>query len=150
MDSEFKELYQQVILDHNKNPKNFGHLSTCNHQSVGMNPLCGDHLKLELQISEDDVIDDIKFSGDGCAISRASASIMTSIVKGKAIEEAKEYFHQFHDMVMNNQEPNEDIDERIAVFSGVKEFPARVKCATLSWHTLIAAIDGNETISTES
>lgn len=149
MDSEFRELYQQVILDHNKNPKNFGHLSSCNHQSVGMNPLCGDHLKLELTISPEEVIDDIKFSGDGCAISRASASIMTSLVKGKNLEQVKEYFNQFHSMVMTDEELSEDIDERIAIFSGVKEFPARVKCATLSWHTLIAAIDGNESISTE-
>ncbi len=149
MDLEFRELYQQLILDHNKNPKNFGKLQVCNHQSVGMNPLCGDHLKIEVNISPNQYIEDIKFSGDGCAISRASASIMTSIVKGKSIPEVKIYFEQFHSLLTTDAIPEDDLDERIAIFSGVREFPARVKCATLCWHTLLAAVNGKENISTE-
>lgn len=144
MNNELDELYKQVILDHNKSPRNFGELEHHTHESEGHNPLCGDHIDLKL-IIEDDTIKDIKFSGAGCAISKASASIMTTILKGKNIEDAKKLFNDFHQVITSD--PNEEIDMidlgKLAVFCGVREFPARVKCASLAWHTMINALNSN-------
>lgn len=147
---ELRELYQQVILDHNRAPRNFKALDEANRTAQGDNPLCGDRLKLYVRL-EDDVIQDIGFQGSGCAISKASASLMTAAVKGKSKEEAERLFRRFHAMVTGS---NGDADTKalgkLAVFAGVREFPARVKCASLSWHTLHAALSGEaEKISTE-
>jgi len=149
---ELKELYQQVILDHNKNPRNFGELDHHNHFAEGHNPLCGDHIDLYAQV-DGDKISEVKFKGAGCAISKASASIMTTMLKGKTIEEAKKLFEQFHDAV--TAEPDSEPDRlnlgKLAVFCGIREFPARVKCASLAWHTMLSALNNHHdsSISTE-
>lgn len=139
---ELSELYQEVILDHNKNPRNFGELKNYNHYAVGHNPLCGDNI--EVFIDEvDGVIAEVRFNGAGCAISKASASIMTTILKGKTTEEARKLFNDFHKAVTSD--PNSSYEDlnlgKLSVFCGVREFPARVKCASLAWHTLINALD---------
>ena len=148
--SELSELYQQVILDHNKKPRNFHKLENANRSAEGYNPLCGDQLTVYLDL-EDDVVKDISFEGSGCAISKASASMMTQSVKGKNREEAEKLFQEFHRMVTGEfdeeSEPN-DLG-RLKVFAGVRDFPARVKCASLSWHTMHAALKGEGTVSTE-
>ncbi|NIW80955.1 MAG: SUF system NifU family Fe-S cluster assembly protein [Calditrichae bacterium] len=149
---EIKELYQQIILDHNKNPKNYGELENYNHTSEGYNPLCGDRLNVYLQI-EDDKIRDIHFVGSGCAISKASASVMTTVLKGKTIAEAREIFKKFQELITSNSGVQPDFDKygKLAVFAGVREFPTRVKCASLGWHTVLAAIeDKDEVVTTES
>jgi len=148
--SDLRELYQQLILDHSKKPRNFRKLEGANRTADGHNPLCGDEITLYLQV-EDDVIRGIGFQGSGCAISRASASMMTDSVKGKTRAEAQRLFERFHDLVTGENEGRDPADlGKLAVFSGVKEFPVRVKCATLSWHTLRAALEGKgETVSTE-
>ena len=148
---ELSELYQEVILDHNKNPRNFGKLDHYNHYAKGNNPLCGDNMELFLEI-ENGVIKDIKFNGSGCAISKASASVMTTLIKDKTIEEAKKLFEDFHNVVTSN--PNTSYNNlnlgKLSIFCGVSEFPARVKCASLSWHTLVNAINNvHETAITE-
>lgn len=148
---DLRELYQQLILDHNKNPRNFGEITNANHSSDGRNPLCGDHIQLYVNL-KGELIQDISFQGSGCAISKASASMMTSLVKGKTCEEASTLFKQFQEMVTGHSEmePNLVILGKLAVFAGVREFPARVKCATLSWHTLKAALNGNnQPVTTE-
>ena len=151
MNPEIRELYQQLILDHNKNPKNFGKLDEHNHHAEGFNPLCGDHIHLYLQ-TDGDVITNISFEGNGCAISKSSASMMTAFLKGKTVKEAQALFERFHDMVTGAgdlNDPYEDLD-KLAVLQGVREFPVRVKCASLSWHTLIAALKNEEqAVSTE-
>ena len=151
MNSELRELYQQVILDHNKNPKNFGKIENHNHSSEGFNPLCGDHIHLYLH-TDGDIITDISFEGGGCAISKSSASMMTAFVKGKTLAEAHHLFERFHEMVTgtgSDDDAYEDLD-KLAVLQGVKEFPVRVKCASLAWHTLVAALKNSpESISTE-
>ena len=145
--SELSELYQEVILDHNKNPRNFGELEKYNHYAAGHNPLCGD--SIELFIDEaNDIIIDVRFKGAGCAISKASASIMTTLLKGKTVAEAKKLFNDFHKAVTSD--PNTSYEElnlgKLSVFCGVREFPARVKCASLAWHTLMNALENaNET-----
>ncbi len=140
--NELSDLYQEVILDHNKNPHNFGKLEHYSHYAKGNNPLCGDNIELFLEI-ENYIIKDIKFNGSGCAISKASASVMTTLLKGKTIEEAKKLFEDFHNAVILN--PNTSSDDlnlgKLNVFCGVREFPARVKCASLAWHTLQNAIN---------
>ena len=149
--SELRELYQQVILDHNKSPRNFRKLEDANRSSEGFNPLCGDHIHLYLKL-EGDVIQDIGFQGSGCAISKASASLMSSALKGKTLEEAETLFHRFQTMVTESpdEEPDSDGLGKLAVFSGVREFPVRVKCATLSWHTMRAALERkDQPVSTE-
>ncbi|MDQ3813640.1 MAG: SUF system NifU family Fe-S cluster assembly protein [Armatimonadota bacterium] len=149
--SELSELYQEVILDHNKSPRNFGKLQSANVVKEGFNPLCGDHLHIYLRL-ENDVIQDIKFEGHGCAISKASASIMTTMLKGKTKAEAETLFEQFHDLVTADMDTLPDLDSlgRLAVFAGVREFPARVKCASLAWHTVHAALEGDaKVVSTE-
>lgn len=143
--NELQELYQQVILDHNKNPRNFRELSVCNHFAEGHNPLCGDHIDVYLDV-EEGIIKEVSFKGAGCAISKASASIMTTLLKGKAVEEAKRLFNSFHEVVTSD--PNSDPDVmnlgKLAVFCGVREFPARIKCASLAWHTMMSALEKAE------
>jgi len=143
--SELRELYQELILDHNKNPRNFKKLELHSHHANGHNPLCGDKLELFLDVV-DGIIKDISFVGSGCAISTSSASLMTQFLKGKSVEESRHFFENFHDLV-TGKELDEDALEglgKLAVFAGVQEFPARVKCASLSWHTLINALDSND------
>ncbi len=149
--SDLRELYQQLILDHSRKPRNYVKPEGANRTAEGHNPLCGDEVTVYLQL-EDDVIQKIGFQGSGCAISKASASIMTDSVKGKTKTEAETLFERFHDLVAGTGGEAGDPDElgKLAVFSGVREFPVRVKCATLAWHTLRAALEGKgETISTE-
>lgn len=144
---EVWELYQQVILDHNQHPHNFGELLEANHIAHGNNPLCGDEIAVFLHV-EDGMIKKAHFSGNGCAIAKASASIMTDEVTGKSIEEAKHLFEQFH-MMLTSEHPNEELG-KLEVFSGVRQFPIRVKCATLAWHTLNAALkDSKDVVTTE-
>lgn len=150
--SELRELYQQVILDHNRSPRNFGKLESANRVQEGFNPLCGDHLQIYLQLDEGGVIEAIQFEGEGCAISKASASLMTSALKGKTAEEAKALFESFHTLVTADLDEVVDRQQvgKLAVFAGVREFPMRIKCATLAWHTMSAALDGaEEPVSTE-
>lgn len=146
--SNMRELYQEVILDHNKRPRNFRRLEEANRTANGFNPLCGDKIALYLNV-EDGIIKDISFEGLGCAISTASASMMTQTLKGKSIEEARRLFHSFHDMVTcggGRPECPPDCPAlgKLEAFSGVCEFPVRVKCATLAWHTLNAALEGKD------
>ncbi len=151
MDVELKELYQQVILDHNKNPRNFKKIENANHFAEGYNPLCGDRLNIYVEL-EGGRIKDISFQGSGCAISKASASLMSSIVKGLPVEEAEKLFEKFHAVITGKITDEENIEElgKLAVFAGVKEFPSRVKCASLAWHTMIAAFKQEEkSVSTE-
>ena len=149
--ADLSELYQQVILDHNKKPRNFRVLEEANRKQEGYNPLCGDQLTVYLQM-DGDVIKDISFQGSGCAISKAAASMMTAAVKGKTKQEVEAIFDEFHRMVKGELNPQTDPNHlgRLAIFSGVCEFPARVKCASLSWHTVRAALEGiAEPVSTE-
>ncbi|MHB8338443.1 MAG: Fe-S cluster assembly sulfur transfer protein SufU [Ignavibacteriaceae bacterium] len=151
MDAELKELYQQVILDHNKNPRNFRKIENANHFAEGYNPLCGDRLNIYVEL-EGGTIKDISFQGSGCAISKASASLMSSIVKGLPVEEAERLFEKFQAVITGKITDEENIEEigKLAVFAGVKEFPSRVKCASLAWHTMIAAFKQEEkSVSTE-
>jgi len=148
--SELSELYQQVILDHNKKPRNFRKVETANHIAEGFNPLCGDHLTIYLNL-EDDMVKEVGFEGSGCAISKAAASMMTQAVKGKSKEEAENLFQEFHSMVTGelNEETDENSLGNLKIFAGVREFPVRVKCATLAWHTLHAALNKEAQVSTE-
>ena len=148
--SDLNDLYQQVILDHNKNPRNFREIETATRTADGNNPLCGDALRVYVEM-EDDRVKDVAFKGSGCAISKASASMMTQAVKGKSKEEAETLFDEFHRMVLGelNEEDEENHLGKLKIFAGVREFPARVKCASLSWHTLHAALEGEEVVSTE-
>jgi nitrogen fixation NifU-like protein len=146
--SELTDLYQEVILDHNKKPRNFRKLEDANRTAEGFNPLCGDQIQLYVKL-EDGRISDIGFQGSGCAISKASASLMTSALKGKTAAEAGDLFERFHHLVTSDAADPDDLG-KLAVFSGVREFPARVKCASLAWHTLRAALDGKgEKVTTE-
>lgn len=140
MADDLHDLYQQVILDHSRNPCNFGKLADANRVAAGHNPLCGDHITVYLQI-EKDVIRDIKFEGSGCAISKASASLMTQSLKGRTCAEALKIFKEFQQMVMTGEDGGDEIGKLVA-FSGVHKFPARVKCAILSWHALAATLEG--------
>lgn len=144
MEDELKELYQQVILDHNKSPRNFHKLDDATNDAEGYNPLCGDQINVYLKI-KDNKIEDISFVGHGCAISKASASLMTSTLKGKTIEEAEEIFNKFHNLI-TGQYSEDNLDElgKLAVFYGVREFPSRIKCASLPWHTFISALKQND------
>jgi nitrogen fixation NifU-like protein len=148
--SELNDLYQEVILDHNKNPRNFREIEAATNTADGNNPLCGDALRVYVSMEADKVAD-VAFKGSGCAISKASASMMTQIVKGKSKEEAETLFHEFQQMVTGelNTETDENSLGKLKIFAGVLEFPARVKCASLSWHTLHAALNNEEVISTE-
>ncbi len=149
--ADLRELYQEVILDHNRRPRNFRVMAAANRTAEGFNPLCGDRLTVYLQL-DGDVVRDVSFQGSGCAISKASASLMTDAVKGKTTEQARALFEAFHRMVTSSigSEPDVDAMGKLAVLAGVREFPARVKCASLAWHTLNAAIDAEaEPVSTE-
>ena len=148
--SELSELYQQVILDHNKKPRNFRKLETANHSAEGFNPLCGDQLTVYLNL-EDDTVKEVGFEGSGCAISKAAASMMTQAVKGKSLEQAAKLFNEFHSMVTGelDEENEENNLGNLKIFAGVRDFPVRVKCATLPWHTLHAALNNEQLASTE-
>ncbi len=148
--SELNDLYQEVILDHNKNPRNFREIETADRTADGNNPLCGDALRVYVEL-EDERVKDVAFKGSGCAISKASASMMTQIVKGKTRAETEVLFDEFHRMVLGelDEEREENHLGKLKIFAGVREFPARVKCASLSWHTLHAALTGEEEVSTE-
>jgi len=149
--SELRSLYQEIILDHNKNPRNFKALADANRTVEGFNPLCGDHYMFYLKI-DDAVIKDIAFQGSGCAISKASASVMTTLVKGKTKKEAEDLFETFHKLVMGELGSAISIEElgKLAAFAGVSEFPARVKCASLPWHSMRSALETKvETVTTE-
>ncbi|MFL6237087.1 MAG: Fe-S cluster assembly sulfur transfer protein SufU [Thermoanaerobaculia bacterium] len=139
--SDLRDLYQEVILDHNRRPRNFGPLPAANRRAEGSNPLCGDRVTVYLDV-EGDRIRDVAFEGAGCAISTASASLMTEALKGLSVEEARGLFHGFHELVTKGDE-GEDLG-KLAVFTGVREYPMRVKCATLAWHTLMAALDAKD------
>ena len=151
-----KELYQEIILDHGKNPRNLRRTENFNKDAKGHNPLCGDKVHIYLKLNENKKIEDISFEGQGCAISMASASIMTDLVKGKEEHEVKEIVSDFLDMIkekdeLNNNILHEDDKTKLMCLSGVKQYPMRVKCATLSWHTLTSAINNSQVeINTES
>jgi len=148
--SELSELYQQVILDHNKKPRNFHKLETANRSAEGYNPLCGDQLHIYLELA-DDQVKDISFEGTGCAIFKASASMMTQAVKGKTKQESEELFSEFHRLVTGelDEETEENKLGNLKIFAGVRDFPVRVKCATLPWHTMHAALNKQDRASTE-
>lgn len=148
--SDLRELYQQVILDHNKNPRNFHEMPDATSHVDGYNPLCGDHYTVFLK-TDGETISEVSFTGSGCAISKASASVMSTTVKGKSKDEADKLFDTFHRLVTGDQSSLSAADlGRLAAFSGVSEFPARVKCATLAWHTLRSALEGkDDRVSTE-
>jgi nitrogen fixation protein NifU and related proteins len=149
--SDLRELYQELIIDHSKRPRNFRVLEEANRKLEGYNPLCGDKITVFLEL-ENDRVNNVSFQGSGCAISTASASVMTESVKGKTLAEAEALFEVFHNLVTGKPPAMGKTPElgKLAVFSGVSEFPARVKCAALAWHTLHAALQGKgETISTE-
>lgn len=147
------ELYQSLILDHNKNPRNFRKMENATRSQEGFNPLCGDHLYIYVKLdSQESVIEDISFEGEGCAISKASTSMMTQTLKGKTIEEAQKVFNQFHSLLTKDLDPskNQHTLGKLEVFSGIWKYPARVKCAGLAWHTLKALIDKKgEVVKTE-
>ena len=148
MKSELSDLYQEVILDHNRRPRNFHALEGASHHAEGYNPLCGDRLTLYLDV-DGDVINDIAFEGAGCAISKASASMMTDVVKGRTLSEARALFDRFHRMV--TAAPDTPVDDfgKLSALAGVREFPIRIKCASLAWHTLKAAMERQPSVSTE-
>lgn len=148
--SDPRELYQQVIIDHNKKPRNFGDLEPCTHQAHGLNPLCGDDIILKLVVA-DGIVQDLKFQGHGCAISKASSSLMTVNVKGKPLAEAQLLVDQFRGMIRGTLDTATDpnILGRLSLFQGVRDLPSRVKCAVLPWATLHSALAGEETVSTE-
>ena len=143
-----KELYQQLILDHNRNPKNFKKLESANRQCEGFNPLCGDRVVVYLNV-KDDVVEDISFEGSGCAISKASASIMTTLLKGKTITEVKSCFDGFREMATTGEQDFADLG-KLVVLAGVHKFPSRVKCAMLAWHTMVNTLEkSDDIVSTE-
>ena len=147
--SELTDLYQEVILDHNKTPRNFGVLDGADRHADGHNPLCGDQLRVYLSV-DGDTVTDIKFEGSGCAISKASASLMTEAVKGKTVSEVETMFAGFHELMTGDPSVAGKAGEelgKLAVFEGVREFPVRVKCATLAWHTLEAALSADGSVA---
>ena len=148
--SDLRELYQQVILDHNKNPRNYREMDGAARKVEGYNPLCGDHYTIFLDL-DGQTIRDVSFTGNGCAISKASASVMSSTVKGKSRDEVAHLFDVFHRLVKGDPSGVDAVElQRLAAFSGVSEFPARVKCATLAWHTLNAGLNGEgQSVTTE-
>ena len=140
---DLRELYQSVILDHNKRPRNFREIEDARRTADGHNPLCGDKLTVYIELDDENRVSDIAFQGQGCAISTASASLMTEFVKGKSLEEVDQAFERFHELVTSrtDEEISEEGLGKLAVFSGVREYPMRVKCASLAWHTMKAALD---------
>lgn len=145
--NELNDIYQDLIIDHSNSPKNFGELTDRSHTAKGHNPLCGDIIDVDLLI-KDDVVEKIAFRGDGCAISKASASLMTMIVEKKTIAEVKKTFNSFHSMLTDDQASSDGLG-KLKVLEGVKRFPVRVKCATLCWHTLDAALNKKQDVTTE-
>jgi nitrogen fixation NifU-like protein len=150
--SDLQELYQSIILDHNRRPKNYGPLDAANHRAEGRNPSCGDEVRVELRVT-DDRIEDVRFTAAGCAVSRAAASIMTQSVKGKSREDVDRLFEQFHGLVTGKVRPTEQEARalgELAAFAGVARFPIRVKCASMPWHVLKAALrsDASDSAST--
>ena len=139
MIADLHDLYQEVIVDHGRRPRNFGSLPEASHRAEGFNPLCGDHLNLQLKVV-DGIIQDLRFDGIGCAISTASASLMSEALKGRSVVEAEALFGSFHAMLTGDQPASPPDLGKLAVLAGVRKFPARVKCATLAWHTLLAAL----------
>ena len=147
--SDLRELYQEVILDHNRSPRNFGPLEGADLHADGHNPLCGDKLRVAVKVDAG-IVSDIRFEGSGCAISKASASLMTEGIKGKTLDDVRTLFDRFHRLVTDRTAPPDDNLGKLRVFAGVRDYPARVKCAILAWHTLLAAVDDNQDpISTE-
>lgn len=147
--SDLRDLYQEVILDHNKQPRNFRELDDPTHEGKGYNPLCGDRVDLYVRV-QDDQITDVSFQGSGCAISTASASLLTEAIRGRSLAEARVIFESFQRLVTGH--PTEEDEERLgklAVFAGIRDYPTRVKCATLVWHTLTSALDGSGVARTE-
>lgn len=140
MTMELRELYQEIIIDHNRNPRNHHPMDDATTQANGFNPLCGDKLTVYAKLNGG-LITDLSFVGCGCAISQASASLMTDALKGRTVEEAHELFHRFHHMLTMDEEGHLSSMDKLAVLAGVKAFPARVKCATLAWHTMEAALN---------
>ena len=149
MDSEFRELYQEIIMDHNRSPHNFRKMEDATCRLEGRNPLCGDQYTIYLKV-KDNKIEDASFEGSGCAISKASASVMTDALKGKKVEDAEELFELFHKILTGQIDPQEYMDKlgKLAVFAGVAEFPVRVKCATLPWHTMHNCLHGDYNLVT--
>lgn len=149
MNDELRELYQDIIIEHSKRPRNFRSLSNGGHHADGYNPLCGDQVTVFVEL-DGDVVKDVSFQGSGCAISTAAASVMTEILKGKSRSDIEALFESFHGLVTGKDNDKADDLGKLAAFGGVSEFPTRVKCATLCWHTLRAAMEGVEApISTE-
>ena len=147
-----KELYQQVILDHNRKPRNFHEIEGASHSCHGVNPLCGDDITVYLNVDEDDVIKDVSFLGSGCAISKASTSLMTTFLKGKKVDSARKIKEEFHKMILGTMDPEKEEHSlgKLTLFMGIREFPSRTKCASLAWNTIVGALDKkNEGISTE-
>ncbi len=146
---DIRDLYQEVIVDHNRNPRNFGKLDNATKTLEGFNPLCGDKLTLYLKLN-DNIIEDVHFDGSGCAISVASASLMTEIMKGKTLAEAEALFERFHQLITTDEELDLESLGKLAALAGVREYPARVKCASLCWHTMHSLIEGDHApVSTE-
>ena len=148
--SDLRDLYQDLILDHGKNPRNFRRKDDAAHHARGFNPLCGDQLELFVTMGDDGKVADVCFEGKGCAISTSSASLLTQTLKGKTIDEARAIFERFHELITGTGEPDVDALGKLAVFSGIRDYPNRAKCATLAWHTFIAAIEKKQDpVSTE-
>ena len=149
--SQANELYQQVILDHNRNPRNYREMPGATHVCHGHNPLCGDNITVYAKVDANGLLEDLSFQGNGCAISKASASLMTTQLKGKPLDEARTLFGEFHEMVKGNLNPETQPNHlgKLKLFEGVKEYSSRIKCATLSWHALMGAMDRKEEASTE-
>jgi len=145
------ELYQQTILEHNRNPRNFKKLEGATHIAEGYNPLCGDHLWVYVKVNPNGIIEEAAFEGQGCAISKASASMMTMSLKGKSVKEANILFEEFHQLVKGELKPDVQPNhlDKLTVFSGIWQYPARVKCASLSWHTMHGALEMTKKVSTE-
>jgi nitrogen fixation protein NifU and related proteins len=154
MSDDLRDLYQEVILDHGRRPRNRRQLEGANHFARGENPLCGDKLMVFLKVNPQGIIEDVSFEGQGCAISTASASLMTEVVRGKTEEQARQLFEHFHALATGDHPPTcddemEDDIERLHVLAGVREYPVRVKCATLAWHTMTAALEDEQKVTTE-
>jgi nitrogen fixation NifU-like protein len=145
------DLYQQVILEHNKKPRNFRKIDAATHAAEGFNPLCGDHLWVYLTIGEGGTIEDAAFEGSGCAISKASASLMTTVLKGQTVDQARTLFREFQELLTKKLDPEKDPNTlgKLKIFSGIWRYPARVKCAALAWHALSGALSRRQTVSTE-
>jgi nitrogen fixation NifU-like protein len=148
--NELTELYQEIILDHNKRPRNYRGIDDATHSAEGHNPLCGDEISVSLRLNGDQ-IEDISFQGEGCAVSKASASLMTTLIKGKSLQAAKEESSVIKQMLTSSEEPDDSMEELgdIIALSGVRRFPVRIKCATLAWHTFEAALKGKKETTTE-